>query len=125
MRSRQTPVRTAAAEALGRIARGTKDAVPALLPLLKDLHASVRTAAAEALGNIGAGGKGVVPALIPLLKDQNGPTRGNVRYRPTRVSDTQLNKPGYGEPGEKLIFVAAPNLTPNGQTAESGLLLLK
>ena len=57
------------AEAIGRIGRGGKSAIPALIRVLqdKDLHHSSYSSAAEALGLFGAKAKAAVPALVKLL----------------------------------------------------------
>ena len=62
-------VRGFAAMALGGLGPAAQDAVPALVPLLKDPKASVRRAAASALGGLGPAAQDAVPALVPLLND--------------------------------------------------------
>ncbi len=66
-------VRTAAAEALGRAARGTgaAAAVPGLINAFTDPDHRVREQAALALGTIGARTDRVIPALVGLLKDSD------------------------------------------------------
>ena len=62
-------VRSAAAEALGKIGPAAKDAVPALTELLRDEDAYARSAAAEVLVKII--GPAAMPKLVELLKDKD------------------------------------------------------
>jgi HEAT repeat protein len=62
-----------AAHALGNIG---KDAVPALLPLLKGRDTELRKWAAVALSDIGPEAKETIPALIECLEDQDQSLRG-------------------------------------------------
>ena len=75
---KETKVRANAAEALGQMGEGAKDAASTLIQLLQDQDQDVRYFAARALGRIGA--KDAVPALIPLLQDQNAKVRRLVAY---------------------------------------------
>ncbi|MEG4276798.1 HEAT repeat domain-containing protein [Microcoleus sp. MON1_C1] len=54
-----------------------KNAVPQLIPLLKDSDRNVRSSAAFALGRMGAGAKTAVPQLIPLLEDSDADVRSS------------------------------------------------
>ena len=60
-------VRVNAAEALGSIGEGAKDAVPALIQALQDQNKDVRWNAVEALRRIGS--LDTVSALIQVLQD--------------------------------------------------------
>lgn len=62
-------VRYEAADALGNIRPGAKEAVPALIKALGDSEQYVRFRAAFALGNIGPEAKEAVPTLIKALGD--------------------------------------------------------
>ena len=68
LKSDASDVRSAAAEALGRIGA---DAVPALINALQDDHVYVRLYAARVLGRIGADAKDAVPTLVAALQDDN------------------------------------------------------
>ena len=52
LQDKSSNVRLTAAEALGNIGQGAKDAVPALIQALQDESSNVRRHATEALGNI-------------------------------------------------------------------------
>lgn len=64
-------VRKSAAEALGKIGRDAKDAVPALIKALDEENVGVRLSVVEALGNIGRDAKDAVPPLINTLSDKD------------------------------------------------------
>jgi HEAT repeat protein len=83
LRDRDRLVRARAAQALGAIGPGAKDAVPALCALARDESDPVGEEARAALARIRAG---VVPALQPFLKD------GDVRVR--RVGVAALSRQG-------------------------------
>lgn len=78
-------VRWNAASVLGRIGPAAKDAVPALVRVLKDPHTvvtvgakkghKVRELAAWALGKIGPEAKDAVPSLVQALGDDNSEVR--------------------------------------------------
>lgn len=67
--------RIEAADALGAIGEGAKEAVPQLAEALKDPDAGVRRSAADALGAIGEEAKEAIPRLIEALKDPNESVR--------------------------------------------------
>ena len=66
-------VRVNAAEALGSIGEGAKDAVPALIQALQDQNKDVRWNAVEALRRIGS--LDTVSALIQVLQDADSDVR--------------------------------------------------
>jgi HEAT repeat protein len=72
---KETKVRANAAEALGQMGEGAKDAASTLIQLLQDQDQDVRYFAAGALGMIGEGAQDAVPALIQALQDQNRDVR--------------------------------------------------
>jgi HEAT repeat protein len=76
LKNKVAKVRAAAAEDLGELgainASHVKDAIPALMDLLKkDKEATVRRAAARALGRVDADPKEAVPLLVEALKDKS------------------------------------------------------
>jgi HEAT repeat protein len=56
---------------LGQIGPAAKEAVPALIAVLKDEDSELRASAATALGGIGPAAKEAVPALSVALKDKD------------------------------------------------------
>ena len=64
-------VRIKAAEALGKMRGKAKEAIPALLSLLRDDRSYVRRSAVEALGGIGPDAKDAVQRLIDTLSDSS------------------------------------------------------
>lgn len=64
-------IRTAAADALGRVGPEAKAALPALTATLKDPEKAVRQHAAFALGVVDPEDAAVLPALVELLKDSD------------------------------------------------------
>ena len=79
LKDKDTYVRQAAAQALGKIGAKAKAAVPALANALKDQRPAVRQAAAQALGQIGAEAKAAVPALRAAMRDNEvGEVRGAI-----------------------------------------------
>ena len=73
--------RATAADMLGRIGRGAKSAIPALIAALEsDEYIVVRCAAAQALGEMGREAKQAVPALIGALKVENEDVRRYATY---------------------------------------------
>ena len=89
LRSRWHQTRNRAVRLLGEFhgyaARKTaKDAVPALVPCLKDKNHAVRAHACEALGNMGADAVAAVPALCEMLKGLTE-TDGALHLQATRA----------------------------------------
>ena len=68
--SRNFADRRQGAEALGEIGPEAKEAIPALMPLLRNLDFMIRRAVAEALAEIGPGTQ-ELPALIRALQDKD------------------------------------------------------
>jgi HEAT repeat protein len=61
--SRLSDIRSSAAKAIGNIGPAAREAVPALIPMLKSEEACERAAAAGALGKIGPAAKKALPVL--------------------------------------------------------------
>ncbi|OGS10446.1 MAG: hypothetical protein A2234_00800 [Elusimicrobia bacterium RIFOXYA2_FULL_58_8] len=82
LKDEDSEVRGSAALALGRIGPGAKNAVPALIEVLRSSVTSVNeehnVRAAIALGDIGPNAKEAVPALIESLKDDDALRRFSV-----------------------------------------------
>jgi len=73
LKDKDSDVRRAAAEALGKI--GSPEAVAALIPALQDKRSDVRGSTAEALAQVGS--PEAVAALIPALRDEDSDVRGS------------------------------------------------
>ncbi len=71
MQDRALPseVRWNAVRTIGKMRAAGLDAVPALIPLMKDEEPTVREHAAEAIGDIGPLAKDAIPALVETLED--------------------------------------------------------
>jgi HEAT repeat protein len=70
-KNHSSSTRIAAAKALPRFSVDAKEAVPAVLEMLKDSNAILRAQAAETLGQIPGVGKEATPALLEARKDTN------------------------------------------------------
>jgi len=66
---KSSPVKVAAATALGKTGENAKTILKGMIEALKDPDIAVRTAVADAFGRIGFEAAEAVPALKPLLKD--------------------------------------------------------
>ena len=69
LQHKNSQVRHAAADELGKIGVNAIDAVPALIQALQDESRDVRTSVAGALGSIGENAIDAAPALIKTLQD--------------------------------------------------------
>jgi len=71
---------------LGRMGPGAKEAVPALLDLLKDASARNRRLAAWTLGYIGDGAVEAIPALLLAVRDADEGVRKMAREALDKIS---------------------------------------
>jgi HEAT repeat protein len=93
--------RSRAVDALGRIGRDAKDAVPAVILALRDQDAVVRRTAADVLGKIEPGAEDAAPALIAALNDQDVSVR--------RTAADVLARIGSGAKDAAPALIAALN----------------
>ena len=70
-----TPVKAAAARALGALKKAAAPAVPALVPLLQDRDESVRTAAAETIAQVGPLDQAATETLVEGLASPDNVVR--------------------------------------------------
>jgi len=75
LKSEQSHVREAVAEALAEFGPAAEPAVPALVSSLADWHPGVRRAAARSLAHIGGAAELATPGLIQLLADRDQTVR--------------------------------------------------
>lgn len=79
MSHKDKDVRCSAAEAIGKIGRGTEAAIPKLADALSDSSPEVRANAAEALGRIPGSGNVAIPVLMKCVKASISAGKGKKR----------------------------------------------
>lgn len=120
-------VHSRAAYAIGKLGPAAKEAIPALVQILKKGLTNERAWAAIAIGNIGPEAKDVSPALLEALRD---PSDGIVRLRaaealwrierqPTQVLPTLVESLKGANSSERLV--AALVLSQMGPAAKDAL----
>ncbi len=104
--------RSEAAESLGKIGQGNKDAIAALITLIQtDEDWYTRSEAAKSLGKIGQGNKDVIAALITLIQtDEDEFTRSNAAKSLGEIINTD-------EQRQSVVSTLQPHL--NNQTYEN------
>jgi HEAT repeat protein len=102
--SRDARRRARAAEALGELGPGAKDAVPALIAALDDDSPLVRIMAADALGRVGPEAKAAVPRLVAGLKPdrQIEPAARILTARGAKEALIGIGEPAVGAATELL-----------------------
>ena len=78
----------------GPIGVEAKDAVPALIVILKDTDAGARFFSAIALRNMGPAAKAAIPALIESMTDQDRCVRETVAAALTAIDPEAAKKAG-------------------------------
>ncbi len=113
-----------AAETLGDIGLGARDAVQPLTEASRDIHPAVRTQAVEALGQVAQGTSEAVPALIDALSDEDETVRRNAALAIAKLGPTAVeavdslsallndsNRYVLGNAAEALKRIGTPDAT--------------